>query len=476
IPKPKIFAGAAMIGATLALSSCGLPPGAMTDTSEPASLVDGPPIEDITTPFDTALRCMRDQIPTEVSFAVGQVVDSTGKESFSDGGTGKMLSQGAGEMVQSALFRAGVTVINRRDPNILITETNWGIRDIRKQTPVNFYVSGSINSLDFIPGGGGSVEVNGIGPRYRQNRILIGLDLSLTDALTGLVVANVPLQKQIFAKEIGFSAGKFFGPTLISLDLGGMEREAVHFTLRQMLSLATFELLGQIAGPQVLASCRDNFSTLSPSLGADLEASDPFSLDPERIAKIVSNALENTGVTPDPAAGQGQSGGQSSVPSAEDQQMARAAAERLARELAAKEAQSAPPAALKLGKRATALAGRAIAAAENAANAKDATEAGTYADEAMQLMSVAVQALRQGAEIGLTGPEGDAAALIVEQAVASAQAAKQLVAEKAQASEPTPDAAEPDAPTPQAPPADETAAPKPGTPEFDRKLGAEPQP
>jgi len=459
----------------------------MTDTSKPAKLVEGPPIEDITTPFDTALRCMRDNIPTEVSFAVGQVVDSTGKESFAEGGTGKMISQGAGEMVQSALFRAGVTVVNRRDPNILITETNWGIRDIRKQTPVNFYVSGSINSLDFIPGGGGNVEVGGIGPRYRQNRILIGLDLSLTDALTGLVVANVPLQKQIFAKEIGFSAGKFFGPTLISLDLGGMEREAVHFTLRQMLSLATFELLGQIAGPQTLASCRESFNDLSPSLGADADAQDPDRLDPDRIARIVSNAVESSGASPAPEAGQGaQSGGQSSVPSAEDQEIARIAAERLARELAAKEAQPVPPAALKLGKRATALAGRAIAAAESAANAKDPTEAETYANEAMQLMSVAVQALRQGAEIGLTGPEGDAAALIVEQAVVSAQAAKQLAAEKAQGAQAEQQAAEPEAPEPEAPeplappvqtlPAKETGAPKPGTPEHDRKLGAEPQP
>lgn len=466
-----------MLSATLALGGCAVPPGTMTDSTKAAELVEGPPIEDITTPFDTALRCLRDTIPSEVSFAVGQVVDSTGKESFSEGGTGKMISQGAGEMVQSALFRAGVTVVNRRDPNIPITETNWGIRDIKKQTPVNFYVSGSINSLDFIPGGGATLDVSGVGPRYRQNRILIGLDLSLTDALTGLVVANIPLQKQIFAKEIGFSAGKFFGPTLISLDVGGMEREAVHFALRQMLSLATFELLGQIAGPVTLGSCRSEFDALSPS--AQINESDDagFALDPDRIAAIVSASVDDAAASQPAASGQPSNASsgqqQSSTPSAEDQEIARIAAERLARELAAKEAQPVPPAALKLGRRATALAGRAIAAAENAGSAKDAGEAETYANEAMQLMAVAVQALRQGAEIGLTGPEGDAAALIVEQAVAVAQAAKRIAAELAlKAEAPGEPAVAEDKPVPEtAPVAPAGDAPKPGTPDYERRMG-----
>jgi hypothetical protein len=473
----KKFLGLAVLGVATTLAGCGVPSGTVTSTREAAVLPDGPPIEDITTPFDTALRCLRDTIPAEVSFAVGQVVDSTGKESFSEGGTGKMISQGAGEMVQSALFRAGVTVVNRRDPNIPITETNWGIRDIKKQTPVNFYVSGSINSLDFIPGGGASLEVGGIGPRYRQNRILIGLDLSLTDALTGLVVANIPLQKQIFAKEIGFTAGEFFGPTLISLDVGGMEREAVHFSLRQMLSLATFELLGQISGPASLDTCRSEFENLSPSSRVDEDERADFALNPERIAAIVSNSV-GSAASAQTAQEQAQQSGQgSSVPSAEDQEIARIAAERLARELAAQEAQPVPPAALKLGRRATALAARSIAAAENAANAKDPTEAETYANEAMQLMAVAVQALRQGAEIGLSGPEGDAAALIVEQAVVSAQAAKKIAAElalkvEAASVERVTDNSVASDPETQ-PQQGDGASPKPGTPEYERKMGGD---
>jgi hypothetical protein len=157
------------------LTGCSLiPPGMMTPRSENVAPVNGPPIEDVVTAFDEALSCLRGKIQPGITFAVGSIVDATGKESYAEGATGKFVTQGAGEMVQSSLFRAGVTVVNRRDPNIPIVETQWGIRDLSQQLPVNFYISGSINSLDFIPGGGVSFQIAGAGPRYRQNRILIG--------------------------------------------------------------------------------------------------------------------------------------------------------------------------------------------------------------------------------------------------------------------------------------------------------------
>ena len=144
--------------------------------------------------------------------------DQTGKEQFSDGGNGKFVTQGAGDIVQSALFRAGTTVLNRRDPRIMETEVKWGIRDGRRIVPTNFYITGSINSLDFLPGAGFDVKVAGEGAQYRQHRILVGLDLSMTEANTGRVVANVPLQKQIFASEAGWvqrasSATRWCWPT-----------------------------------------------------------------------------------------------------------------------------------------------------------------------------------------------------------------------------------------------------------------------
>lgn len=434
------------------LSGCSvLPPGVFTSRNQNAELVQGPPIEDVVTPFDEALSCLRGKIQPGITFAVGQIVDSTGKETYSEGGSGKFVTQGAGEMVQSALFRAGVTVVNRRDPNIPVVETQWGIRDLQQQMPVNFYISGSINSLDFIPGGGFSTQVNGVGPRYRQNRILIGLDLTMTDAFTGRIVASVPLQKQIFSREVGASMGRFFGETLISLDLGGQQREAVHFALRQMLNFATFELLGQLMNVSTFSPCKEK---VSPFYGT----------------------IENTG-TGDPEALR--------LAARNGEALQRAAAER-AREIAA----AAPPQrerpqaersieeqVKELANQAMVFGARAVAAAEESLAADSTEVSAKKTAEATELLRGAVQLMRRAAELGLDGPEGDAVALVVERGIGLVTAAQEDLAARSEAAE--------DTDTPSAEPGGGAAlpgdpateggtgpaVPPPGTPEHDRVMG-----
>ena len=239
------------------LSACSATRGGMTvprDMNEP--LVKGPAVMDVVTPFDRALACLDGRINKDLlRFSVGAIVDATGKEQVTDGGSGKFVTQGAGDIVQSALFLAGATVVNRRDPRVIENEVKWGLLDTKKQEFSTFFITGSINSLDFLPGGGFDVQIAGVGPRFRQTRILVGLDLSLTETRSGKIVANVPLQKQVVATEDGFGVGRFFGNTLISLDIGGKEREALNLVLRQMLNLATFELLTQVMNPERYADC-----------------------------------------------------------------------------------------------------------------------------------------------------------------------------------------------------------------------------
>ncbi|WP_441375411.1 CsgG/HfaB family protein [Acinetobacter lwoffii] len=230
--------------------------GLAASNQKPVSLVQGPPITDIFTPFDMALSCLKGQLRSDVSFSVGAILDQTGKDVVTNGGSGKMVTQGAGDMVQSALFQAGVSLMNRRDPRIIESEAKWGIRDPRQIQASDYYVTGSINSLDFIPGGGFDMQIAGVGPNYSQTRIMVGLDLSLTDTRSSKVVGNVSLQKQIAAQDYGLSAGRFAGRTLLNIQIGKGEREATNFALRQMLNLATFELLSQVVPPAVFESCR----------------------------------------------------------------------------------------------------------------------------------------------------------------------------------------------------------------------------
>ena len=239
--------------------------GLAASNQKPVELVQGPPITDIFTPFDMALSCLKGQLRNDVNFSVGAILDQTGKDVVTNGGSGKMVTQGAGDMVQSALFQAGVSLLNRRDPRIIESEAKWGIRDPRHIQASDYYVTGSINSLDFIPGGGFDMQVGGVGPSYSQTRIMVGLDLSLTDTRSSRVVANVSLQKQIVSQDYGINAGRFAGHTLLNIQIGKGEREATNFALRQMLNLATFELLSQVIPPNTFESCR---TAIPPEFGS----------------------------------------------------------------------------------------------------------------------------------------------------------------------------------------------------------------
>lgn len=73
-------------GASTAVFSASFCPdctGMALSNKEPASLVQGPPITDIFTPFDMALSCLKGQLlRNDVSFSVGAILDQTGKKTW----------------------------------------------------------------------------------------------------------------------------------------------------------------------------------------------------------------------------------------------------------------------------------------------------------------------------------------------------------------------------------------------------------
>ncbi|MGY6534667.1 MAG: CsgG/HfaB family protein [Pararhodobacter sp.] len=375
------------------------------DPGRDVDVPQGPPVSEVVTLFDSALECVNGMIGPEVAFAVGNIQDSTGRV---DGNAGTMVTQGAGDMIQSALFRAGLTVINRRDANIAVTEANWGIRDIRRQTPVDFYISGSINSLDFIPGGAASVTVAGVGPRARQNRVLVGLDLAISDAFSGRLIGNVSLQKQIFTREFGISVGRFFDDILVTGDAGYVEREALHFSLRQMLNLGTLLLLGHVIREEPFQTCREQIEPFTGGVRLNRQ--------PAQTARRAGPALAVE------------------VPSVAARAEAEAEAEVAA---AAPQTAATPPATAPtrpeyevLGEEARRLAARAITAARDSESAETRNEAARLAAQSLQLANAALQRLQQAARAGLDGDEGDVAAVVVQQSITRSRAAGAAAADR----------------------------------------------
>lgn len=441
--KFSLLHSVGVMAGCLALIGCA--PGVITRRAQDVSLIQGPPIQDIKTPFDQALSCLSGKIPSNAVFAVGAIADNTGKEQYADSGTGKMVTQGAGDMVQSALFQAGVRVVNRRDPNIPIAESNWGLRTMGDQTAADFFISGSINSLDYIPGGGASVKIAGVGPEFRQTRILIGMDLALTNSFNGEVIANIPLQKQIYANETGLGSGRFIGDTLVDIDAGAMQREALHYALRQMLSYATLDLLAQVIDPATAQECLGKIN----SADAELMHLPERSVNGPRRASLEAMiaAAKSAPVAQMPPAA-APAGGPQPVPqqSAQPQQV---------------EVQPVSPDATRLANEATTYAARAIAAAEDSVRAETYDHAAGLANNALGFVQLAVKALREAAAAGLNGPAGDAAATLVQQAALAAQEAQRQVQAR-------PDAPAPAA-VPQTPPA--PAAPAAPVAPQDKRLG-----
>ena len=64
--------------ATQLLTAC---TGMAISNKQPVTLVQGPPITDIFTPFDMALACLKGQVRNDVTFSVGAILDQTGANS-----------------------------------------------------------------------------------------------------------------------------------------------------------------------------------------------------------------------------------------------------------------------------------------------------------------------------------------------------------------------------------------------------------
>jgi DNA-binding ferritin-like protein len=226
----------------------------------------------------------------------------------------------------------------------------------------------------------------------------------MTDAMTGRIVASVPLQKQIFSREVGASMGRFFGNTLVSLDMGGQQREAVHFALRQMLSFATFELVGQVMNKATFQPCKDLVSEFYGEI-RNSGTGDPAVLQqaaqkPQRIAAAAPPQVPSRS---DDAASSNQP--QPAVRSIEEQ-------------------------VKELANHAMVFGARAVAAAEESLAADSLDVSAQKAAEATELLRGAVQILQRAAELGLSGPEGDAVALVVERGMGIVKQAQDELAER----------------------------------------------
>jgi curli biogenesis system outer membrane secretion channel CsgG len=251
--------------------------------SNPVSVMRGPPVSTVETPYSAALACLSGAVPAaskKFSIGVGAVTDKTGKFSLDDGGY--KVSQGPELMVISALSKTNaVQLVERIDTRPLEWELKFandkvlGDGEMRTiSTPTgqqqvayrgiqpgilagsDYYLVGGITSIDYdIFSAGAEVNIAGYGGGAREYRLLVGVDLRLVDSRTGRVAGVASLEKQVVGVETKLNLFRFFGSRLYDLSAGTKKDEPMQLAVRAVIENAVFDLVANLYGGAD-ATCR----------------------------------------------------------------------------------------------------------------------------------------------------------------------------------------------------------------------------
>jgi hypothetical protein len=166
------------------------------------------------------LQCMKDTgaLGRKV-FAVGPWVDSTGKiNAVANGATGAFLPQsGTATFVTETIKRAGGQVL------VLY----FGPAPV--SVKADYAVNGIFNSLDFGASAGADVQVAGLGPLNQLGWAQLTLSIQLDAANTRLNRQMSVLTRTVRYTQLGVSAGKVWGGTLVTGSVAVTDQQRLQF-------------------------------------------------------------------------------------------------------------------------------------------------------------------------------------------------------------------------------------------------------
>lgn len=230
----------------------------MIETQNQTIPITGPPVTDNDTPYTICLRALaRNPASNRPTFAIGNVIDKTGKRSYDLINDSFELSQGVSEMVISAFFKTRqVNLAERLDPRIALAEQQLIQQELIKSpagvvniAPSHFLVLGALTELNYnIHSGGERLFIAGIGASRRAAVINVGLDLRLVDINSLGTVYVTSLQKQIVGVEYEAGIFRFFGDRFVEFDAGQVRNEPLQLGVRSVVELAVYQVLTEGLG------------------------------------------------------------------------------------------------------------------------------------------------------------------------------------------------------------------------------------
>lgn len=232
------------------LTSCaGLAPGDATGV-KPLVVY---PVTSNDTPYSQCLRKLQtvqaDNLPV---FAVGEISDKTGQIAYYDK-AGNNLTQGAAEMVMSALYKTGKAhLVERYDLRIPLAEVklaeqnrlNRSVDNFGKLPSTDFIIVGALTELNYnIVTGGVGLRVSGIGAGVRTAVVNVAMDLRVINSKNFAVSYVSTLQKQIYGYEVSADVFRFFDSTFVELQAGHVRNEPLQLGVRSVAEMAVYQIM-----------------------------------------------------------------------------------------------------------------------------------------------------------------------------------------------------------------------------------------
>ena len=204
------------------------------------------------TPYSQCLKALRDIPASNLPvFAVGEISDKTGQINYDD--NGHALTQGASEMVISALAKTGkVHMVERLDLRIPLAEVKLSEQKKLSRTPnqygalpaSDFIIVGALTELNYnIVSGGTQLFVRGIGGGARTVVVNVAMDLRVIDSRNFAIRYVSSLQKQILGYEVEANVFRFFGDTLVEFDAGAIRNEPMQLGVRSVAEMAVYNIM-----------------------------------------------------------------------------------------------------------------------------------------------------------------------------------------------------------------------------------------
>ena len=211
------------------------------------------PVTNNDTPYSQCLRKLQSVPASNLPvFAVGEISDKTGQVAYYDK-AGTNLTQGAAEMVMSALYKTGKAhLVERYDLRLPLAEVklaeqnrlNRGMETFDKLPATDFVLVGALTELNYnIVSGGVGLRVAGIGAGTRMAVVNVALDLRVVNSKNFSVAYVSSLQKQIYGYEVQADIFRFFDSTYVELEAGHVRNEPLQLGVRSVAEMAVYQIM-----------------------------------------------------------------------------------------------------------------------------------------------------------------------------------------------------------------------------------------